>query len=63
MGVEPDTEVDNNPRTTFDGTDTQLEMAIYELKNWLKEEPVVLPRPPEKKMDASLKEECPAERI
>ncbi len=43
MGVVPDVEVDNNPRTAFDGVDTQLERAINVLKEWLAKEPIVLP--------------------
>ena len=62
MGVSPDIEVDNNPRTTYDGRDTQLETAIAELKRWLEEEPVVIPRPPERKKDMGLgSNECRAQ--
>jgi tricorn protease len=46
MGVEPDIVVDNNPRTSYDGKDEQLERAISELKDWLDREPVVVPQPP-----------------
>jgi tricorn protease len=46
MGVEPDFEVDNNPRVCFDGKDQQLEYAIDYLRNWIKKEPVVLPKSP-----------------
>lgn len=61
QGVKPDIEVDNNPRTAYDGKDTQLERAIAELKTWLKEEPIVMPKAPTSKPDMSLKnEECPA---
>ncbi|GKY93424.1 hypothetical protein MPSEU_000309900 [Mayamaea pseudoterrestris] len=60
-GVVPDIVVDNNPRTAFDGVDTQLSAAIQELKRWLKEEPVVIPNPPKTSMDMSVQEEnCPA---
>lgn len=45
MGVVPDVEVDNNPRSAFDGIDTQLEHAISFLKEWLEKEPVALPKP------------------
>ena len=46
MGVDPDIEVDNNPRTLYDGKDEQLEKSIEVLAQWLKDEPVVLPKPP-----------------
>ena len=42
MGVIPDVEVDNNPKTAFNGEDTQLEHAITVLKEWLEEDPVVV---------------------
>ena len=59
-GVVPDIDVDNNPRTTFDGKDTQLERAIAELKQWLQGEPVVIPKPMAGKRDMSLQgESCP----
>jgi tricorn protease len=62
LGVNPDVEVDNNPRTSFDGKDAQLETAIAELKRWLEEEPIVLPRPPKHKKDKSMgPNECPAQ--
>jgi tricorn protease len=61
QGVKPDIEVDNNPRTTFDGKDTQLERAIAELKTWLKEEPTVNFQSPGPKPDMSLQtDDCPA---
>jgi C-terminal processing protease CtpA/Prc len=53
-GVVPDIEVDNNPRTSFDGKDTQLETAIKVLEKWLVEEPVVIPNPPKNTMDMSV---------
>ena len=53
-GVDPDIEVDNNPRSAYDGTDVQLERAIIELKNWLLKEPVVIPTPPSSKPDMAL---------
>jgi tricorn protease len=60
-GVVPDVIVDNNPRTAFDGVDTQLERAVEILSQWLKDEPIVLPKAPEKKRDMSgLKYECKA---
>ena len=46
MGVEPDIVVDNNPRTSYDGKDTQLEHAIPVLKDWLEKEPVLVPLAP-----------------
>lgn len=61
VGIEPDIVVDNNPRTTFDGKDAQLERAIQELKEWLHSEPVVISTPPEFIKDVSLHElDCPA---
>lgn len=53
QGVQPDIVVDNNPRTVYEGRDTQLETAIAVLKEWLREEPVVLPKAPAKKRDMS----------
>jgi tricorn protease len=44
-GVEPDFEVDNNPRTAFNGEDAQLRKAITVLKEWLEREPVSFPNP------------------
>jgi len=60
-GVIPDIVVDNNPRTAFDGKDTQLERAILELKQWLQDEPVVIPNPPKHHKDVSIVEDCPAQ--
>jgi len=54
QGVEPDVEVDNNPRVAFDGRDQQLEKAVEVLDQWLKEEPLVQPKPPAAKRDMSL---------
>ena len=63
QGVDPDIEVDNNPRTAFDGKDTQMERAIAELKSWLEREPVVIPKPPASKPDMSLPDvSCPSIR-
>ena len=56
MGVEPDILVDNNPRTNYDGKDTQLEHAIKVLKEWLEEEPVVVPTAPSKKRNMAYDE-------
>ena len=63
MGVEPDFEVDNDPRIFYDGKDQQLEYAIDFLAKWLKQEPIVLPKSPGPKRDMSLPDEakdCPA---
>jgi tricorn protease len=46
IGVEPDYEVENNPRTFYDGKDEQLEKAIEVLHTWLENEPVLLPKRP-----------------
>lgn len=46
MGIEPDILVDNNPRTSYLGEDTQLEHAMKVLKEWLKNEPLVVPKAP-----------------
>jgi tricorn protease len=63
MGVEPDVDVDNNPRRFYDGQDEQLEKAIQYLADWLKKEPIVRPKDPGPKKDMSLPKEarnCPA---
>ena len=64
MGVRPDIEVDNNPRTSYDGIDTQLEHAIEVLKLWLEEEPVVVPVAPSQKRNMAYDESgsCAAKR-
>ena len=62
MGVEPDVVADNDPRETFDGRDEQLEKAIEVLRDWIKDEPVVLPKDPGPHRDMSYTEECPAGR-
>jgi tricorn protease len=46
IGVEPDYEVENNPRMFYDGKDVQLEKAIEILHDWLKKEPILLPERP-----------------
>jgi len=56
MGVKPDVEVDNNPKSAFDGEDTQLERAISVLKEWLEKEPVALPKDPGHREDMNKKE-------
>jgi len=56
MGVMPDIEVDNNPKSAYDGEDAQLEHAISELKEWLEQEPVALPKNPGPRKDMSKKE-------
>jgi len=63
MGVDPDVEVDNNPRISFDGHDQQLERAIDVLKEWLHQEPVAFPQDPGPKKGVSLTssgEHCPS---
>lgn len=61
MGVNPDIEVDNDPFQTFGGKDSQLEAAIRELKRWLDEEPIVVPKPPIRKRDMTMGDrECTA---
>lgn len=45
-GVDPDIYVDNDPATEFEGTDQQLNRAIEEVMNELKNNPVKLPEPP-----------------
>ena len=63
MGVTPDFVVDNNPRTSYDGVDTQLEYAINYLKKWLEEEPVVVPLAPKHKRNMALHDEsCDADQ-
>lgn len=64
MGVQPDIEVDNNPRTSYDGVDTQLEHAIEVLKKWIEREPVVIPRAPAHKRNMALDDDvnCAARR-
>lgn len=46
-GVDPDIEVINLPRETYDGKDAQLETAINYLKKRIAEEPVVNPEAPD----------------
>lgn len=59
MGVDPDIEVDNDLHQTYEGKDKQLETAIMELKRWLEAEPIVVPKPPERKKDTTMGEkEC-----
>jgi len=58
MGVEPDLEVDNNPRTTYDGKDEQLEAAINYLSDWIAREPIVDPQKPGPKRDRSIPREA-----
>ena len=60
MGVIPDIEVDNNPKSAFEGKDEQLERAMKVLKEWLKEEPIALPNSPGPHRDMSKKEDCSA---
>jgi tricorn protease len=49
MGVEPDFEVDNNPRSAFKGEDAQLTQAVSILKDWLDKEPITFPKVKPKK--------------
>lgn len=49
MGVDPDFEVDNNPRSAFIGEDTQLTKAISILIEWIRQEPISFPIPGPKK--------------
>ena len=61
MGVEPDIVVDNDPHETFLGKDRQLERAIQELKEWIEQEPVVVPKPKTKRKDMTMGDrECKA---
>ena len=46
LGVTPDFIVDNNPREAYDGKDAQLELAIQILRDWILEEPIVIPKAP-----------------
>jgi tricorn protease len=46
-GVEPDIVVDNLPYATFGGHDAQLEAAIEYLQEKIRDEPPVVPEPPE----------------
>lgn len=57
LGVQPDIEIDNNPRTAFDGKDEQMEAAIDVLTDWLEVEPYVLPNRPGPHKDMSLHKE------
>ncbi|HEU0178406.1 MAG TPA: S41 family peptidase [Blastocatellia bacterium] len=46
-GVDPDIEVENDPRSVIEGKDSQLERAVTEVMNRLKAQPMALPsRPP-----------------
>lgn len=61
MGLEPDIVVDNDPHETYLGKDRQLERAIEELKKWIDEEPVVVPRPKTERKDVTMGDrECKA---
>ena len=60
MGVKPDVVVDNNPRETFEGRDMQLERAIALLKEWITNEPVVMPKKPGKHEDMAINKEAEA---
>jgi tricorn protease len=45
-GVEPDIEVDNLPRATFEGGDAQLDAAISHLLDEIEKDPRTVPPPP-----------------
>jgi len=45
-GVDPDIEVENDPRSVIQGRDPQLERAVEEVMKKLKDRPTVLPRRP-----------------
>jgi tricorn protease len=45
-GVDPDIEVDNDPKSIIEGRDQQLERAVIEVMKRLKDKPVKLPPPP-----------------
>ena len=45
-GVDPDIEVENDPRSVIEGRDPQLERAVGELMKKLKEKPASLPPRP-----------------
>lgn len=45
-GVDPDIEVENDPKSVIDGKDPQLERAVAEIMKKLKEKPVKLPPRP-----------------
>jgi tricorn protease len=45
-GVDPDIEVDNDPRSVIAGGDPQLERAIAELMKQINAKPTVLPKRP-----------------
>jgi tricorn protease len=45
-GVDPDIEVDNDPRSVIQGKDPQLERGVAEIMKKLKDKPVVWPKRP-----------------
>ena len=45
-GVEPDIEIDNDPKSVIAGGDPQLERAVEEILGAIKEDPMVLPDRP-----------------
>ena len=45
-GVDPDIEVENDPKSVIEGRDPQLERAVAEVMKKLKEKPVRLPQKP-----------------
>ncbi len=47
-GVEPDIEVENDPKSVIEGRDPQLEVAVAEILSAMEREPRELPtRPPD----------------
>ena len=46
VGVQPDIEVDNDPRSVIAGRDPQLERAVEEVLRMIRENPKSLPAPP-----------------
>ena len=61
IGLEPDIMVDNDPHEVYTGKDRQLERAILELKKWIEEEPIVVPKPKAKRKDMTMGDrECKA---
>ena len=46
VGVEPDIEVENDPRSVIGGQDPQLERAVEEVLRMIQENPRVLPDRP-----------------
>ena len=47
IGVEPDIEVENDPKSILEGRDPQLERAVEEVLKAMQADPRVLPARPE----------------